>query len=97
MLWLVLLFGLDLRFSILAMVVGSLLPDADTRKSLAGKFIPLWLVFKHRGFTHTVWSLLLLSGGVWYFFGLWWAESFAIGYISHLVADSTTKAGVKWF
>lgn len=58
-----------------------------------------WL--KHRGFTHTVWAL-----------GFWWAISSgleaqlgvngiawvsAAGYASHLVADTLTPQGVRWF
>jgi membrane-bound metal-dependent hydrolase YbcI (DUF457 family) len=44
-------------------MVGSILPDIDTRYSLLGKFNPLaWFgLMRHRGFTHTIAGCILMS------------------------------------
>lgn len=58
-----------------------------------------WL--KHRGFTHTVWALAL-----WWWIGsgletglgvngITWAAT--AGYASHLVLDTLTPQGIRWF
>lgn len=57
-----------------------------------------WL--KHRGMTHTIWIIPL-----WWWLGLGLerelqieglAITAALGYLSHLVADTLTPSGVKW-
>jgi len=78
------------------LVIGALFPDADHRYAPAGRIFPLWLVCKHRGFTHS-WEGLILFSGLVAVFSYMWALSFACGYYSHLLLDSLTPSGVKWF
>lgn len=74
--------------------IGSLIPDLDTQKShIAQLFPPIsWLIdkiTKHRGFTHTMFPLLLLLS--YYYFNsnicLW----VGIGACTHLILDVVTK------
>lgn len=84
----------DLTF--VSVVIGSLLPDADHPKAPAGRILPLWLFFKHRKFTHTLYGLALFSILYFSLLGIEWVYPFIVGYVSHLIADSTTPMGVKW-
>ena len=68
--------------------------------SMLGAFIAVAPFTSHRSWTHTLWAAAL-----WTYIGhlanytlgwhgvAWFAGA---GYVSHLVADSLTKAGVKW-
>lgn len=78
------------------LAIGSIFPDADHRKAPAGRILPLWLFFKHRGFTHTWWGLMLFALPI-VAINRYWGLSFAIGYFSHLFFDSITPSGVSWF
>ena len=69
--------------------------------SLLGAFVALAPFTHHRSWTHTAWATAF-----WIYIGhladrhLGWhgvALFAGAGYASHLVADSLTKAGVKWF
>lgn len=62
--------------------IGSLLPDADCRNSYVGRFLPMWLFTKHRGFLHTIDVALILM-----------VISFplGLGYLSHLALDRHLK------
>jgi membrane-bound metal-dependent hydrolase YbcI (DUF457 family) len=79
--------------------IGSLLPDCDYRKSPIGKILPIWLISKHRGFTHSYFICTAVSVfavlSVGYGFGI----GLLIGYALHLLADSLTKMSLpyKWF
>lgn len=77
-------------------LIGSLFPDADHKKAPIGRLFPLWLIFKHRGFTHTLVGLVVFSLpiGIWYNWK--WAATFAVGYLLHLAMDSSTPMGIKW-
>lgn len=86
---------LDHYLNPILVVIGSLFPDADHKHAPAGKIFPLWLVFTHRGFTHTIWGLVIFSGVVSIFNNAW-AASFAFGYLTHLLLDSLTPSGVHW-
>lgn len=79
-------------------IFGSLLPDIDHPKSWLGRKVPFLSVpisalFGHRGITH---SLLAIS--FWLFVMTtqpgWMGLPLALGYLSHLLADSLTPAGV---
>ncbi|MBT2558869.1 metal-dependent hydrolase [Hymenobacter sp. ISL-91] len=69
--------------------------------SMLGCFIALAPFTSHRTYTHTLWA-----AAAWTYIGhlanqsLGW-HGIALfaggGYVSHLLADSLTKAGVKWF
>lgn len=88
-----------------ATLVTCLLPDIDHPKSLLGQRLswisrPVARVFGHRGFTH---SLLAVGAGVALLqlkFPADWLlpadvfQSMVVGYLSHIVADMLTPAGV---
>jgi inner membrane protein len=82
--------------NLLAVAIGALLPDADTKRSILGRLIPLWLIFKHRGFTHRLYGLFLFSTACLVLFDKNIAVSFFIGYLSHLILDAFTVKGLKW-
>lgn len=73
--------------AMLAGVIGGLWPDTDIRSSILGRFIPFWLFFKHRGFTHTVTAGLLFSAAAALLGGGAVGICFMAGYLSHLVLD----------
>lgn len=69
--------------------------------SLLGTFVALAPFTSHRSWTHTIWAATF-----WTYIGyaanqsLGWhgvAQFAGAGYVSHLVADSLTKQGVRWF
>ncbi|KQN61846.1 metal-dependent hydrolase [Erwinia sp. E602] len=88
-----------------AALLTCLLPDIDHPKSLLGQRLawlskPIARAFGHRGFTH---SLLAVAGGVMLLqtpLPAGWlipADAFqglVLGYLSHIVADMLTPAGV---
>lgn len=79
--------------------LGSLLPDIDHPQSWAGKrmalvSVPLAALIGHRGLTHSLlavagFALLLALLGPHHL-----AAPLAVGYLSHLLADSFTLSGV---
>ncbi|ATZ11451.1 metal-dependent hydrolase [Erwinia amylovora] len=88
-----------------ATLLTCLLPDIDHPKSFLGQRLrwlswPVARVFGHRGFTH---SLLAVGGGVallqlklpsdW-LFPADVLQGMVLGYLSHIVADMLTPAGV---
>ncbi|MBO0356980.1 metal-dependent hydrolase [Hymenobacter sp. BT186] len=69
--------------------------------SMVGLFVAVAPFTAHRSWTHTIWA-----AGLWTYIGhlanqsLGWhgvALFAGGGYASHLLADTLTKAGVKWF
>ncbi|EJE4724523.1 metal-dependent hydrolase [Vibrio parahaemolyticus] len=87
---------------------GALLPDADCPESTVGKKIliisyPLSLVFGHRGITHSLWAIFAMLWLGYYFYGISFNSELAIipcialGYLSHLFADSLTPQGIRPF
>jgi inner membrane protein len=86
-------------FFLLAIVLGSLLPDLDSATSFIGKkFKLVSLFFRHRGMIHSVVFLagfsiisFLITKNFYYFL------AFAMGYLSHLLLDSMTPSGVAFF
>lgn len=79
-------------------IIGSLLPDSDTTKSIIGRLFPWsWLLnsyFGHRGFIHslTLWLPLLIVGYWLPLFG--WLVT---GAISHIMLDTLNISGVHLF
>ena len=84
---------------ILGAIFGASYPDIDRN-----------LPIRHRGFTHTVWMLLIFVGifkwlevanlgGVQVTRAviLPFAFGFIVGYISHLIADAFSTSGIAWF
>lgn len=82
-------------FNPIPFLIGSIFPDCDHRKAPMGRLLPLWLVFNHRGFTHTCWGLVGFSALVGCY-NLNWGIIFMAGYFLHLVMDSGTPMGIKW-
>lgn len=80
---------------------GALLPDIDTRHSRVGRVvpflsIPIQALFGHRGALHSLLACaLVLWGAMTLEFP--WALSLTFGYVSHLIGDACTKAGVNFF
>lgn len=72
-------------------VVGTLLPDIDSRTSLLGRMI--YLPVEHRTWTHTLWVLLFLLPCL--FVTPFFAAILA-GYALHLIVDSVSYQGVCW-
>ena len=91
---------LALLFTGLGTVVAGLYTE-QLWLSLLGTFVALAPFTSHRSWTHTIWATAL-----WTYIGhladqqLGWhgvALFAGGGYISHIVADTLTKAGVRWF
>lgn len=93
-------FNLNLYFShfngltliaIILLLIGSLLPDIDTDRSLLGQYVHLPI--EHRTWTHTIWvcfALLCVSFVFKPFIFLFF------GYFTHLFMDSLSVGGVCW-
>ncbi len=80
--------------------IGSLMPDIDTpaskmSKSLGGLRKPMSL-FAHRGLTHSLFAVIVVAL-IMVFLQVQFvhAVAFLVGYISHLLADSITKQGIR--
>ncbi|WP_375419024.1 metal-dependent hydrolase [uncultured Hymenobacter sp.] len=90
---------LALLFTGLSTVVAGLYAE-QLWLSLLGTFVALAPFTSHRSWTHTIWATLL-----WTYLGHlanrslgWRGISYyaGAGYACHLLADSLTKAGVRW-
>ncbi len=87
-----------------AVFIGSLIPDIDHPKSWLGKrlwFIshPLARIFGHRGLTHSLLGLAIISILVCIGFSSQLQEritilAFCLGYSLHLLADWNTSSGI---
>ncbi|MGL4431547.1 MAG: metal-dependent hydrolase [Plesiomonas shigelloides] len=99
---------LDWWHAIPTTLLGSLLPDIDHPRSFLGQHlrwisVPIAKVFGHRGFTHSLlavalalWCLLYkLPASVPVPVGM--VDAFIVGYLSHLLGDALTPAGVPLF
>lgn len=81
-------------------LLGSLLPDIDHENSKINSKLRVTKIighlFKHRGIFHTIFFAVLLPGLVWYFAGHGYGLALFVGYMSHLVIDGFTKAGINF-
>ena len=90
--------SLDIYTTISGAVIGSLLPDLDTKKSDPSQiFPPISLVVDkfttHRGWTHTMFPLLLII--MYYYFQSYTCYVLGLGSISHAAIDAITlKLGI---
>lgn len=96
--WCILDLVLEMPLFVLGFVLlGAVFVDIDSGKSRVGR--GFWFfswIFKHRGILHSIWFCFLVS----FLIGLWsfWAGfGFGVGYLSHLLIDSFTFAGVRLF
>lgn len=75
--------------------LAGLLPDTDTRYSILGRFIPVWLLCRHRRFTHSYISFFLLNAILsMYTTDKWIILAIMTGYLSHIWLDWLTPRGV---
>ncbi|WP_051966249.1 metal-dependent hydrolase [Thermanaerosceptrum fracticalcis] len=81
-------------------MVASLLPDIDEPGSMISRKIPIipYIIslLGHRTITHSLIGLVLFSG----FLFVYAKEYLMVGgvaYLSHLILDTLTPAGVPWF
>lgn len=73
-------------------VIGSLLPDIDSKNSALGRYIHIPV--KHRTWTHSILIPVLMFIGTIKLPFLFWI---ALGYTLHLFWDSLSRAGICWF
>ena len=70
-------------------VIGSIISDIDHENSIIGKSIPIIpKILKHRGITHSL---------IFCIVGIIINRYFGLGILSHLVLDSFTIQGIRWF
>lgn len=89
-------------------LISAILPDIDEPQSYIGRRLRLIsnifkALFGHRGFTHSILSMLIfgfifylsfVNTGIFPFYYIWY---FVIGYSSHLLGDLVTKSGIPLF
>ena len=95
------LFAINNTFVFVLLVcIGALLPDVDHGGSTINRMVPVTtlvpLLFRHRGFFHSIFAALILFGTFSLFNQLFVGAALAFGYALHLLADSFTKQGVNW-
>ncbi len=86
-------------FFVIVALAATFIPDIDTKFSKLGRkkvFRPLQFFVSHRGFFHSFLFLALISL-IFYLFLPLVVLPFALGYGSHLLADSLTIQGIKPF
>ena len=80
------------------LVIGSLLPDIDNKRSILGKYVHLNI--KHRTWTHSIWAvigLFLIANLQSYFILKSFLQGMLFGYVCHLIMDKFSRAGVCLF
>lgn len=83
--------------NLLFVILGSLIPDIDTRFSKLGKYNPFVGLMKHRGFTHTPLCLIMSSLIIATFTNKKYIVlGYATGYLFHLILDTLTPMGIMW-
>lgn len=86
---------------VIGALIGSLIPDIDTKKSKLGKynfFIRLKCIrkyVKHRGITHSIIGLVSFMFISNILFDVISTTGIVIGIISHLIADMSTVSGIQ--
>jgi inner membrane protein len=96
LLWILWYFQTGVWVNPVIALFATLLPDADHPKAPMGRFIPLHLFCKHRGFTHSFEGMFLFSLPCLFISVNFWI-SFLFGYLVHLWMDAMTYTSVKWF
>lgn len=81
----------------LCFTLGSILPDIDSEDSTIGRYIlPISRVIPHRTVTHTAWIVILLFLLAW-LFQSFYLSALALGYFLHIIQDSFSDKGIRWF
>ena len=80
--------------TIIASAVGGILPDIDHRHSMLGRFCFLWLICRHRGFTHSLLALGVVAVSSLLLLPTDWCFGLVLGYSSHLLLDYLTPMGI---
>lgn len=73
-------------------LLGTLLPDTDSPKSLLGRFIHIPVA--HRTWTHAVWIPICIFILSIFCKPVFWL---GLGYILHIFWDSLSRGGICWF
>ena len=84
---------------LVSILFGALIVDIDSKKSKAGRFIGfrvLQFFVSHRGALHSIFTGFLLALII-SFVNKIASFGFFLGYMSHLILDSTTKSGAMLF
>jgi inner membrane protein len=82
---------------IVLVMFASLLPDIDHPDSKIGSKVKIvGFLFEHRGFFHSLIATILFSVLAYSFLGMIGLQAVAIGYLSHLFADSLTREGIMF-
>ncbi len=83
-------------------LLGSILPDIDERKSKINRWsgilgIVIAFFFKHRGLFHSILFHLGIFFIIYHFFNLYYASGLFIGYLAHVLGDGVTLMGLSLF
>lgn len=90
-------YPLTISMMVLCFALGTVLPDIDSESSTLGRYItPISRAIPHRTFTHTIWAVLVIAGFSWYFESVY-LLALALGYAVHIVEDSFSQMGIRWF
>lgn len=73
-------------------IIGTLLPDIDSKTSLLGRVIHIPV--EHRTWTHTIWICAILIAASFFVPFVW---ALTVGYILHIIIDSFSTGGICWF
>lgn len=87
----------DLLLFILISCVAAVFPDIDNSDATQEKRHKLLTkIFQHRGFMHTIFPPMIISGIIWYIGYPIIAIAILTGYFSHLLIDAFTKMGINF-
>ena len=85
---------------VIIVAIGALLPDIDHEKSTINKVCPVTRIlpkfFKHRGFFHSIFPVIILYFIFYSFDQNFIGLSLSFGYLTHLISDSMTKMGINF-
>jgi membrane-bound metal-dependent hydrolase YbcI (DUF457 family) len=85
-------------FLLIVFVFGSLFPDIDSSKSIIGRKVKLVsYLFKHRGFFHSIFAMLLFGLLFYFLFSPSVGFAFVTGFLLHLMMDAISKEGLVFF
>lgn len=93
--------GWSRYFFLVFVLIGSILPDIDMPKSkISRKVKPLAVVVnlftRHRGIFHTIFPAILIFFVAWVFNQKVIGYGLLVGYLSHLLIDGLTEAGINF-